>query len=109
MDDNKLHIFNVYFQMETSACDPYYIANVKTFQVYPVYWTAEIIKGRGQVTGQVFGYAGAVELVTASLTSGMTTSACAVPTMSYSASVVITGSTLFSSCPIVLEGQTYVL
>lgn len=107
MEDSK-HIFNVVFKMALrSPTDPYEMTNLYTFHVLPIYWSVVIIPAKGFIYGRTNMVADATEFISPSAVAAIATSACAIPTMIYSASVVLSGCTIFSSSPAINSTEIY--
>lgn len=107
MEDTK-HTFNVVFKMPLKSPDnPYEFSNVTTFNILPIYWTTMCVPGKGFIYGWTNMRVNGREIISACAPFNRTTSACALPTMIYSSSVILTGCTIFSASPIKNTNATY--
>jgi hypothetical protein len=100
MESSK-HTFNVVFKMQLrSPTSPYEITNLYTFHVLPVYWETIIVPGKGFVYGWVGMSMEGRDVISPSAVGIMTTTACSIPTMIYSASMILSACTVFAASPV---------
>lgn len=91
---DTVHRFNVIFNQPDRDVNE--LESTHTFEVYPIYWTAIIIPGKGYINGLIYFRPRGHDLISGSGYILVNTSTSLVPSMFYSGSIIFSGTTIVS-------------